>query len=64
MEKLENKSIFKWLLIILILAFISPSVAYMLKGKKIQNLCSNFTFFYAHSTDINVKKIVGFLEYL
>lgn len=59
---MEKKKEINWKIIFILLsvAFISPSVVYLLQGRKIIDLVSSFTFFFTHSTwGITPGKVIG-----
>lgn len=58
MENKVDKNItnFKLIYALLAIAFISPSIAYILKGKSILNLQSSCSFFYMNPTEILSKE--------
>lgn len=65
MEKVENKINLKFIFISLVIAFISPSIAYILKGRKIIDLVSSFTFFYTNiTTKITTTKIMSTILFI
>ena len=60
MEKIEKELNLKTVFIILCICFISPSIVYLISGKKIFDLISSFTFFYTPTTaEFTPAKIVG-----
>lgn len=64
MEKVENKDL-KTIFIMLCIAFISPSIAYILTGRTIQNLVSSFTFFYTNATtSFTLAKLLGTIFFI
>lgn len=59
MEKVKKIN-YKTIFILLGLAFISPSIAYFVKGGKILDLISSFTFFFTRPTgSVTFAKIIG-----
>lgn len=59
MEKVKGIN-YKNIFILSGLAFICPSVVYILKGEKIIDLISSFTFFFTKPTlDITLEKVIG-----
>lgn len=64
MEKLKKIN-YKTMFILLGIAFISPSIVYMLRGGKIINLVSSFTFFFTEPTeDITLAKVIGTIFFI
>lgn len=64
MEKLKKVN-YKTLFILLSIAFISPSIIYILRGNKIINLISSFTFFFTEPTkNITTLKIVSTIFFI
>lgn len=56
---------YKKIYILLIIAFISPSIVYLVSGKKIINLVSSFTFFFTNPTrGITPAKIIGTIFFI
>lgn len=65
MDKLKNKINYKMLFILLSIAFISPSIVYLLRGRKIIDLVSSFTFFFTNpTTKFTPAKIIGSLFFV
>lgn len=59
MEK-KKEIKYKLIFILLSVALISPSIIYMLKGRKMIDLVSSFTFFFTYSTwEITPEKVIG-----
>lgn len=54
----KDKYNLKLIYILLVIAFITPSLVYLIKGKKILNLQSSCSFFYGYPTDILSKEKV------
>ncbi len=60
MDKVKNKTNYKLIFIMLSIAFISPSIVYLLRGRKIIDLVSSFTFFFTSpTTQFTIAKIIG-----
>lgn len=60
MEKIENKKSLKIIFVLLAIAFISPSLVYILKGRTIRDLVANFNFFYTNTEVILApSRIIG-----
>lgn len=65
MEKVKSKSNLKLVFILLCVAFVTPSIMYLVTGKKISDLVSSFTFFYTNpSLDITPIKIISSILFL
>jgi len=65
MNKTKETLNYKIIFILLTIAFISPAIVYMLKGGKIINLISSFTFFYTNATnEFTIPKIVGTILFI
>lgn len=61
LKKINYKSMF----ILLSIAFIIPSIVYMLQGGKILDLVSSFTFFFTEPTkDITSAKVIGTIFFI
>lgn len=59
MEKVKDIN-YKVMFVLLCLGFISPSIAYILSGRKIIDLVSSFTFFFTNPTrEITPAKVIG-----
>ncbi len=57
---MENKKNLKLIFILLVITFITPSIIYLISGRKILNLLSNFTFFFMKtSNSITPIKIIS-----
>lgn len=60
-EKINLKLIY----ILLSIAFVAPSIIYILKGRTIFELCSNFTFFFTQPIDgISIEKVIGTILFI
>lgn len=60
MEKAKNRDVLKLIYIILCLSLAIPSIIFISKGKKIENLVSSFSFFFTRPTvQISFNKIIG-----
>ncbi len=65
MKTLENKNIWKNLFLILCILFIMPSIIYLLRGNKINDLISSFTFFYTEpSGNLTFIKILSTILFI
>lgn len=65
MEKIKNKKNLIYVYIVFAIAFIIPSVIYMLKGRTILNLNCDFSFFFANPTKIlSTQKVVSTITYV
>ncbi len=65
MEKTISKRDLKWIFLGLMLIFISPSIVYILSGKKILNLNSSFTFFFTKpTTEFTFLKAISALLFI
>ena len=65
MDKAKNKINYKLIFILLSIAFISPSIVYILKGRKIIDLVSSFTFFFTNiTTKFTPAKIIGTIFFI
>lgn len=64
MEKIK-KIKYKIIFILLSIAFITPSIVYILKGRTIIDLTSSFTFFFTEPTkEITVAKVIGTIFFI
>lgn len=65
MKKVANEKDLKIIFVLLCIAFISPSVAYVFTGGTIQNLVSSFTFFYTNATtNFTLAKLLGTIFFI
>ena len=65
MEKIENNRSLKIIFLLLSIAFISPSLVYMLKGRTIKDLGANFNFFYTNTEVVLApSRIMGAIFFL
>lgn len=65
MEKVKSNNNLKLIFILLCVTFATPSIMYLVTGKKIFDLVSSFTFFYTNpSLEITPIKIVGSILFL
>lgn len=65
MDKAKNKINYKLIFILLSIAFISPSIVYILKGRKIIDLVSSFNFFFTNiTTKFTPAKIIGTIFFI
>lgn len=60
MEKIKQELNLKTIFIVLSICFISPSIVYLISGRKVFDLISTFTFFYTSpTTNLTPAKIIG-----
>ena len=65
MEKVKNNNNLKLIFIVLCVAFATPSIMYLITGKKVSSLISSFTFFYTNPTiEITPIKVIGTMLFL
>lgn len=65
MEKVRSKNNLKLIFVLLCVAFATPSVMYIVTGKKISNLISSFTFFYTNPTiELTLIKVISAILFL
>ncbi len=65
MEKIKNKKVLLIVYIVFAIAFILPSLIYIIKGKDIINLNCDFSFFFANPTKVlSTQKIISTIAYV